>query len=78
MRITTKGQVTIPIELRTMFGLLPHSEVEFVKSKEGLLIKKKKVKNQRGDKLIQHMTKSKTVQMSTDEIMELTRGDHDR
>jgi AbrB family looped-hinge helix DNA binding protein len=77
MRITTKGQVTIPIELRAMFGLLPHSEVEFVKSKEGLLIKKKKIKNQRGDKLIRHMTGSKTVRMTTDEIMELTRGDHD-
>lgn len=77
MRITTKGQVTIPAEFRTMFGLLPHSEVEFIQSKKGLLIKKKKSKDQRGNKLIRHMRSSKTVQMTTDEIMELTRGDHD-
>ena len=77
MRITSKGQVTIPLELRMMFGLLPHSEVEFIKAKEGVLIKKKKTKNQRGEKLIRHMTGSRTLQMTTDEIMELTRGDHD-
>ena len=29
MRITSKGQVTIPVEIREKFGLLPHSEVEF-------------------------------------------------
>ena len=30
MRITTKGQVTIPQDIRERFGLLPHTEVEFV------------------------------------------------
>lgn len=29
MRITTKGQVTIPQEIRERLGLLPHTEVEF-------------------------------------------------
>jgi AbrB family looped-hinge helix DNA binding protein len=29
MRITSKGQVTIPIEIRERAGLLPHTEVEF-------------------------------------------------
>jgi AbrB family looped-hinge helix DNA binding protein len=29
MRITTKGQVTIPVEIREKLGLLPNSEVEF-------------------------------------------------
>ena len=29
MRITTKGQVTIPIEIRKKMGLLPETEVEF-------------------------------------------------
>lgn len=77
MRITSKGQVTIPAELRELFGLLPHSEVEIVESKEGVLIKKKKKGDQRGDKLIRHMAGSGTVKMTTDEIMRLTRGDHD-
>ncbi len=29
MRITSKGQVTIPQEIREKAGLLPHGEVEF-------------------------------------------------
>ena len=29
MRITTKGQVTIPVEIREKLGLLPNTEVEF-------------------------------------------------
>ena len=29
MKITSKGQVTIPVEIRERFGLLPHTEVEF-------------------------------------------------
>jgi AbrB family looped-hinge helix DNA binding protein len=29
MRITTKGQVTIPQEIREKAGLLPNTEVEF-------------------------------------------------
>ena len=29
MRVTTKGQVTIPQDIRERLGILPHSEVEF-------------------------------------------------
>lgn len=29
MRITSKGQVTIPFEIREQAGLLPHTEVDF-------------------------------------------------
>ncbi len=29
MRITSKGQVTIPAEIREQAGLLPHTEVNF-------------------------------------------------
>ncbi len=29
MRVTSKGQVTIPIEAREKLGILPHTEVEF-------------------------------------------------
>ena len=30
MRVTTKGQVTIPAEIREKAGLLPHTDVEFI------------------------------------------------
>lgn len=77
MRITSKGQVTIPMPLRVLFGLLPHSEVEMVEYEEGVMIRKKEQANLRGKKLIQHMARTSTVNMTTDEIMELTRGDND-
>jgi hypothetical protein len=32
MRITSKGQVTIPQEIREQCGLLPHTQVRFVDS----------------------------------------------
>ena len=42
MRITSKGQVTIPMDIREKLGLLPNTEVEFeidrdaVQDKEGV------------------------------------------
>eukprot|EP01035_Chromulina_nebulosa_P007893 gene7893-10676_t len=35
MKITTKGQVTIPQDLREEFGLLPNTDVEFVRDGKG-------------------------------------------
>ncbi|MEA1929002.1 MAG: AbrB/MazE/SpoVT family DNA-binding domain-containing protein [Candidatus Auribacterota bacterium] len=41
MLITTKGQVTIPLEIREQMGFLPHTEVQFlIKGKSALLEKK--------------------------------------
>jgi AbrB family looped-hinge helix DNA binding protein len=41
MRITEKGQVTIPITLRRRYGLQRNVEVEFVADKDGIRIKKR-------------------------------------
>ena len=30
MRVSSKGQVTIPVDIRTRFGFLPDTEVQFV------------------------------------------------
>ena len=74
MRITSKGQVTIPLEIREKMGLLPESEVEF--EIEGNAVRLKKVGNhpRRGRNLIARMRGKGTVRMTTDEIMALTRG----
>jgi AbrB family looped-hinge helix DNA binding protein len=40
MRVTTKGQVTIPLSIREKLGIVPHSEVEFVEDKGRLYIVK--------------------------------------
>ena len=75
MKITTKGQVTIPKEVRDKMGLLPHSEVEFVVDGNVVVLRKVENTNGRGKKVIDRMRGRATVRMSTDEIMALTRGD---
>lgn len=74
MLITSKGQVTIPKELREALGLLPHTHVEFERVGKELRVKKAE-NSSRGTKLIDHMTGKGSVEMSTDEIMQLTRGE---
>ena len=40
MRFTSKGQVTIPIEIREALGLLPNTEVEFEIDRGAVRMKK--------------------------------------
>lgn len=75
MRITSKGQVTIPIEIRAKAGLLPNTEVTFEFRNGEILLKKSPSQTTRGQKLVKRMTGKATIQMTTDEIMALTRGD---
>ncbi len=74
MRVTTKGQVTIPQEIREAMGFLPHTEVRFVRKGNAVYIEKLEGKAKRGHRLIERMRGTATVKMSTDEIMALTRG----
>ena len=41
MRVTEKGQITIPIALRKRYGFQPNVEVEFVAEAESIRIKKR-------------------------------------
>lgn len=74
MKITTKGQVTIPQEIRERLGLLPHTEVEFEVRDDVVVLKKANV-GRRGGRIVEHMRGRGTVRMSTDEILALTRGE---
>jgi AbrB family looped-hinge helix DNA binding protein len=77
MRITSKGQVTIPAEIRERAGLLPDTEVEF--EFDGKVVKiiraKDKTRRGRGARLVAHLKGRGDVAMSTDAIMALTRGE---
>ena len=75
MKITTKGQVTIPREIRDKLGLLPHSEVDFVVEDNVVVLRKVENTNGRGKTVVERMRGRATVRMSTDDIMALTRGD---
>ena len=74
MKITEKGQVTIPKAIRDKMGFLPKTEVEFVVSRDGVVLRKVSGNRRRGKKLIAAMRGRATGRMSTEEIMTLTRG----
>lgn len=73
MLITTKGQITIPQEIRNKYGLLPHTAVDVVEKNGLVVIVKQKGKKTRGAQLINTLRGKATVNMSTDEIMAHTR-----
>jgi len=75
MRVTSKGQVTIPVEIRQKLGIMPHTEVEFVLEGDDRAVLRKVNQSDRGDRLIETMRGKGSVSMSTDDIMALTRGE---
>jgi AbrB family looped-hinge helix DNA binding protein len=75
MRVTSKGQVTIPIEVRDRFGILPHTEVDFEVHGNTVRLVKAPAKRAagRGAGVVARLRGSADVRMSTDEILALTR-----
>ena len=72
MRITTKGQVTIPLQIRERLGLLPNTEVDFAIRGDTVVLTKASGRR-RGRQLVEHMRGRGSGRMSTDEILALTR-----
>lgn len=75
MKITSKGQVTIPIEVREKMGFFPNSEVEFVVQGKVVILQKDTGSKEYGKKIIERMRGRATIPISTDDIMALTRGE---
>jgi AbrB family looped-hinge helix DNA binding protein len=75
MRITSKGQVTIPIEVREKLGLLPDTEVEFevVGNTARLVRATARRPGGRGANAVARLRGRADVRMTTDEILALTR-----
>jgi AbrB family looped-hinge helix DNA binding protein len=74
MRVTTKGQVTIPQHIREKLGITPAAEIDFIEEKDRVYLVKRKGKNITTRKF-RKLRGIATVKMTTDEIMALTRGD---
>jgi AbrB family looped-hinge helix DNA binding protein len=76
VRITSKGQVTIPVEIRERLGLLPNSEVEF--EVDGTAVKIRKARGRkassRGRSIVAKMSGRATSGLSTEQIMAMTRS----
>ena len=77
MRITSRGQVTIPAEIRKQAGLLPQTRVAVTFDGETVRITRSRARKYagRGARIVARLRGSATVDMTTDEIMALTRGD---
>jgi antitoxin PrlF len=75
MRVTSKGQVTIPIAIREKLGIVPNMEVEFeVHGNTARLVKVATNRaRSRGTDVVARLRGTADVRMSTDEILALTR-----
>ena len=74
MKVSSKGQITIPLSIRQKLGILPNTSVQFVEDKGRIYIEKDISKdNERGKMLLESMSNIK-INMSTEEIMRLTRS----
>ena len=74
MHVTSKGQVTIPRDVRESMGIIPaETEVDFIQDEQGrwYIVKAKPSKTSNSRFRTAH--KSVSITMSTDEIMALTR-----
>lgn len=74
MRITSKGQVTIPQDIRDRLGLLPHAEVEFELDGDSVRLRKAGKSTRRGATIVDRMRGTATSRLTTDQILALTRG----
>ena len=82
MRITVKGQVTIPQAIRERYGLLPGTEVRFVEDGGVVRIERADQPPGRGRAIVDAMRaaarrRGMPERLSTDEIMALTRSIED-
>jgi antitoxin PrlF len=74
MRITSKGQVTIPRELRDRFGLGPGVEVEVVDGEDGALVRPFAPRD-RGTELVARLRDRADGGLSAEAVLRMTRGD---
>ena len=83
MRVTDKGQVTIPKHIRERLGIGSGSEVEFIIEVEDVKLRKVdhlegETRGERIVRLLREAGRSSDLEgLTTDEIMELTRGPFD-
>lgn len=75
MKVTSKGQVTIPQKVRESMGIRPtEMEVEFNQDESGRLYLVKTPSSPEQKSRFRNAHKNGKVTMTTDEIMALTRG----
>lgn len=79
MRITSKGQVTIPQEVREALGLLPHTEVVFTIERGAAVLRPRQGgRTSRGRRIADHLkAHGARMRMSSRELLALLRDEPD-
>jgi AbrB family looped-hinge helix DNA binding protein len=75
MRVNSKGQVTIPAALRERHGLHEGDEVDVIEDGNTLRIIQVRESPTRGQRLVHRMRGRASTSLSTDQLMELLRGE---
>ena len=75
MNVTSKGQVTIPIEIRRRLGIQPGSRVGFVVKRGEVVLEKVSGNATRGREIVRRLRGKGSVAMTTEQILALTRKD---
>lgn len=75
MKVSRKGQVTIPRAIRERFGLFPGTDVEFLEENDKVVIKKAFDQPSRGEEGICRLRQvHPRVHLGTDALLTLLRG----
>ncbi len=74
MKVSEKGQVTIPKDLRDALGIGAGTEVNFERNEDTIVVRKVSDGPTRGRQLADRLRGRGDLRMTTDEIMALTRG----
>lgn len=75
MKLNSKGQVTIPAELRHRHGFDEGDEVDVVEDGNALRIVHRTPGESKGQRVVSRMRGRATSAQTTDELMELLRGE---
>lgn len=74
MKLNSKGQVTIPAELRKEHGFAEGDEVEVIADGSTLRIVHTTTAKSRGERAVNRLRGRATTDLSTDALMKLLRG----
>lgn len=75
MKITSKGQVTIPLPIRSEFGLKPGTDVEFVTEAGKVILRARRKRRHPVEDWLHEATGVASGKTTTAKIMKLTRGE---
>lgn len=75
MKISDRGQITIPKKMREQFGLFPECDVIVEPADNGLLVRPVKSRREQVEQWLEKAVGSGNGKFTTDEIMAMTRGE---